>query len=235
MTEVRKLAAILVADIVGFSRLTASDEDRTLARIRTLRSDLVDPTIAVHRGRVVKSTGDGVLSEFRSGVDAVRCAMELQVGMLERNSGLPAERRIELRIGIHIGDVVEEADGDLMGDGVNIAARLEGMAKPGTICLSEDAYRQVRSRHDLAICDLGERVLKNIAEPMRVYALEVGTPARREPPVLTGATPAPLALLDKPSIAVLPFINMSGDAEQEFFTDGLTEDIITDLMYRASS
>ncbi|MER8548296.1 adenylate/guanylate cyclase domain-containing protein [Mesorhizobium sp. M1169] len=229
MTEVRKLAAILVADIVGFSRLTASDEDRTLARIRTLRSDLVDPTIAVHRGRVVKSTGDGVLSEFRSGVDAVRCAMELQVGMLERNSGLPAERRIELRIGIHIGDVVEEADGDLMGDGVNIAARLEGIAKPGTICLSEDAYRQVRSRHDLAICDLGERVLKNIAEPMRVYALEVGTPARREPPVLTGATPAPLALLDKPSIAVLPFINMSGDAEQEFFTDGLTEDIITDL------
>ncbi|MER8781121.1 adenylate/guanylate cyclase domain-containing protein [Mesorhizobium sp. M0323] len=229
MTEVRKLAAILVADIVGFSRLTASDEDRTLARIRTLRSDLVDPTIAVHRGRVVKSTGDGVLSEFRSGVDAVRCAMELQVGMLERNSGLPAERRIELRIGIHIGDVVEEADGDLMGDGVNIAARLEGMAKPGTICLSEDAYRQVRSRHDLAICDLGERVLKNIAEPMRVYALEVGTPARREPTVLIGATPAPLALLDKPSIAVLPFINMSGDAEQEFFTDGLTEDIITDL------
>ncbi|MER9020413.1 adenylate/guanylate cyclase domain-containing protein [Mesorhizobium sp. M0898] len=229
MTEVRKLAAILVADIVGFSRLTASDEDRTLARIRTLRSDLVDPTIAVHRGRVVKSTGDGVLSEFRSGVDAVRCAMELQVGMLERNSGLPAERRIELRIGIHIGDVVEEADGDLMGDGVNIAARLEGMAKPGTICLSEDAYRQVRSRHDLAICDLGERVLKNIAEPMHVYALEVGTPARREPTVLIGATPAPLALLDKPSIAVLPFINMSGDAEQEFFTDGLTEDIITDL------
>ncbi|MER8991594.1 adenylate/guanylate cyclase domain-containing protein [Mesorhizobium sp. M0678] len=229
MTEVRKLAAILVADIVGFSRLTASDEDRTLARIRTLRSDLVDPTIAVHRGRVVKSTGDGVLCEFRSGVDAVRCAMELQAGMTERNSGLPAERRIELRIGIHIGDVVEEADGDLMGDGVNIAARLEGIAKPGTICLSEDAYRQVRSRLDLAICDLGERVLKNIAEPMRVYALEVGAPARREPPVLTGATPAPLALLDKPSIAVLPFINMSGDAEQEFFTDGLTEDIITDL------
>ncbi|RWO30353.1 MAG: tetratricopeptide repeat protein [Mesorhizobium sp.] len=230
MTEARKLAAILVADIVGFSRLTASDEDRTLARIRTLRSDLVYPTIAVHRGRVVKSTGDGVLSEFRSGVDAVRCAMELQAGMLERNSGLPGDRRIELRIGIHIGDVVEEADGDLMGDGVNIAARLEGIAKPGTICLSEDAYRQVRSRLDLAICDLGERVLKNIPEPMRVYALEADTtPPRREPPVLTGATPAPLALLDKPSIAVLPFINMSGDAEQEFFTDGLTEDIITDL------
>lgn len=223
MTEVRKLAAILVADIVGFSRLTASDEDRTLARVRALRSDLVDPAISVHRGRVVKSTGDGVLCEFRSGVDAVRCAMELQAGMIERNSGLPAERRIELRIGIHIGDVVEEADGDLMGDGVNIAARLEGIAKPGTICLSEDTYRQVRSRLDLAICDLGERVLKNIAEPIQVYALELGVPARR------GATPAPLALLDKPSIAVLPFINMSGDAEQEFFTDGLTEDIITDL------
>src|SRR5689334_1580330 len=161
MSEARKLAAILVADIVGFSRLAASDEDRTLARIRALRSDLVDPTVAVHRGRVVKGTGDGVLSEFRSVVDAVRCAIELQAGMVERNSGLPPERRIEMRIGIHIGDVVEEADGDLMGDGVNIAARLEAIAQPGAICLSEDAYRQVRSRLDLSVSDLGETELRS--------------------------------------------------------------------------
>jgi len=134
----RKLAAILVADVVGFSRLTGQDEDRTLARLRTLRSDLVDPTIAVHNGRVVKRTGDGALVEFRSVVDAVRCAIEIQDAMIERNAGVPADRQIEFRIGIHIGDVVEESDGDLMGDGVNIAARLEGIAEPGAICLSED-------------------------------------------------------------------------------------------------
>jgi adenylate cyclase len=140
--------AILAADVVGFSRLAGADEDRTLARLRTLRSDLIDPTVAVHRGRVVKRTGDGLLVEFRSVVDAVRCAIEIQSGMVERNAGLPPERRIEFRAGIHLGDVVEESDGDLMGDGVNIAARLEGIAKPGTICLSEDAYRQVRARLD---------------------------------------------------------------------------------------
>jgi adenylate cyclase len=145
----RKLAAILAADVVGFSRLAGADEDRTLARLRALRSDLIDPTIAVHHGRVVKRTGDGVLVEFHSVVDAVRCAMEMQYGMVERNAGLPAEGRIEFRIGIHLGDVVEETDGDLMGDGVNIAARLEGVSKPGAICLSEDAYRQVRARLDL--------------------------------------------------------------------------------------
>jgi class 3 adenylate cyclase len=145
MAETRKLAAILAADVVGFSRLAGSDEDRTLARLRALRSDLVDPTIAVHHGRVVKRTGDGSLIEFRSVVDAVRCAIEVQNGMVERNAGLPPERRIEFRIGIHLGDVVEESDGDLMGDGVNIAARLEGIAKPGAICLSEDAYRQVKA------------------------------------------------------------------------------------------
>ena len=186
MAEQRKLAAILAADVVGYSRLAGADEDRTLARLRALRSDLVDPTIAVHGGRVVKRTGDGALVEFRSVVNAVRCAIEVQTAMVERNAGLPPERRIEFRVGIHLGDVVEESDGDLMGDGVNIAARLEGVAKPGSICLSEDAYRQVRSRLDLAISDLGETTLKNIAEPIRVYALQAGLAA--------SAQPAPLLL-----------------------------------------
>src|SRR5712691_4001320 len=163
MSETRKIAAILVSDVVGYSRLAGADEDRILARLRALRSDLIDPTVAVHHGRVVKRTGDGSLVEFRSVVDAVRCAIEVQNGMVERNAGLPSERRIEFRIGIHLGDVVEESDGDLMGDGVNIAARLEGVAQPGAICLSEDAYRQVRSRLDIAISDLGETKLKNIA------------------------------------------------------------------------
>jgi len=143
MAESRKLAAILAADVAGYSRLAGADEDRTLARLRALRSDLIDPTISVHNGRVVKRTGDGALVEFRSVVDAVRCAIEVQHGMVERNAGLPPERRIEFRIGVHVGDVVEESDGDLMGDGVNIAARLESIATPGAICLSEDAYRQV--------------------------------------------------------------------------------------------
>ena len=230
MPENRKLAAILAADVVGFSRLAGSDEDRTLARLRALRSDLVDPTVAVHNGRVVKRTGDGALVEFRSVVDAVRCALEVQNGMVERNSGLPPERRIEFRIGIHLGDVVEESDGDLMGDGVNIAARLEGIAEPGAICLSEDAFRQVRSRLDLAIADLGEKRLKNIVEPMRVYALRVGLAA--EPELLAVAQDARAsapAMPDKPSIAVVPFVNMSGDPEQEYFADGVVEDIITAL------
>ena len=157
---------------------TGADEDRTLARLRALRSDLIDPTIAVHNGRVVKRTGDGALVEFRSVVDAVRCAIEIQNAMVERNAGVPPDRRIEFRIGIHLGDVVEESDGDLMGDGVNIAARLEGIAEPGAICLSEDAYRQVRARLDLAVSDLGQTQLKNIAEPMRVYSLEVGVPPK---------------------------------------------------------
>ena len=151
MAETRKIAAILVADIVGYSRLAGADEDRTLARLRALRSDLIDPTIAVHHGRIVKRTGDGSLIEFRSVVDAVRCAIEVQTGLDERNVGVPPERRIEFRVGIHLGDVVEESDGDLMGDGVNIAARLESIAAPGAICLSEDAYRQVKGRLDLAI------------------------------------------------------------------------------------
>ena len=181
MTETRKLAAILVADVVGFSRLANADEDRSLARLRALRSDLIDPTIAMQRGRVVKRTGDGAIVEFRSVVDAVRCATKIQNAMIERNSGLPDDRRIVFRIGIHVGDVVEAADGDLMRDGVNIAARLEGIAKPGAICLSEDAYRQVKGRLDLTVHDLGPTQLKNIVEPIRVYSLEVGQPAQAKP------------------------------------------------------
>ena len=163
---------------MGFSRLAGADEDRTLARLRALRSDLVDPTIAVQNGRVVKRTGDGALVEFRSVVDAVRCAIEIQGAMVERNAGVPEDRRIVFRIGIHLGDVVEEADGDLMGDGVNIAARLEGIATPGAICLSEQAYWQVKGRLDLAVTDLGPTQLKNIVEPVRAYSLEVGDRAR---------------------------------------------------------
>jgi adenylate cyclase len=181
MSATRKIAAILVADIVGYGRLAGADEDRTLARLRALRSDLIDPTIAVHDGRIVKRTGDGSVIEFRSVVDAVRCAIEVQNGMLERNAGLAPERRIEFRVGIHLGDVVEESDGDLMSDGVNIAARLEGVCDPGAICLSEDAYRQVKGRLDLAVSDLGPTQLKNIAEPIRVYSLEVGKSAQVRP------------------------------------------------------
>src|SRR6202041_101080 len=158
MGETRKLAAILVADIVGYSRLAAADEDRTLVRLRGLRSGLIDPAVAIHHGRVVKRTGDGILIEFRSVVDAGRCAIEIQSGMIERNAGLPPERRIEFRVGIHLGDVVEESDG------VNVAARLEGIAKAGAICPSEQAYWQVKGRLDLAVSDLGPTQLKNIAE-----------------------------------------------------------------------
>ena len=182
MSETRKIAAILVADVVGYSRLAGADEDRTLARLRGLRSDLIDPAIAAHHGRTVKRTGDGSIVEFRSVVDAVRCAIEVQSGMAERNAGLPPERRIEFRVGIHLGDVVEESDGDLMGDGVNIAARLESICEPGAICLSEDAYRQVKGRLDLAVSDLGPRELKNITDPVRVYSLEVCKPARAAKP-----------------------------------------------------
>ena len=181
MGETRKLAAILVADVVGYTRLAGADEDRILARLRTLRSDLIDPTIAVHHGRIVKRTGDGSIIEFRSVVDAVNCAIEVQRAMVERNAEVAPDKRIEFRIGIHLGDVVEESDGDLMGDGVNIAARLQSVAKPGAICLSEQAYWQVKGRLDLAVTDLGPTEFKNIAEPMRAYSLEVGVPAQAKP------------------------------------------------------
>jgi adenylate cyclase len=226
MTETRKLAAILVADVVGYSRLAGADEDRTLARLRGLRSDLIDPAIAAHRGRIVKRTGDGSIIEFRSVVDAVRCAIEVQNGLIERNTGLPPEKRIEFRVGIHLGDVVEESDGDLMGDGVNIAARLEGIAKPGAICLSEQAYWQVKGRLDLAVTDLGPTQLKNIAEPIRIYSLEVSKPGQLSPapaPVLEKSAPPRL------SIVVLPFANIGGGPEQEHFVDGITESLTTDL------
>jgi class 3 adenylate cyclase/TolB-like protein/cytochrome c-type biogenesis protein CcmH/NrfG len=195
MSEARKLAAILVADVVGYSRLAEADEDRTLARLRGLRSDLIDPAIAAHHGRIVKRTGDGSIIEFRSVVDAVRCAIEVQNGLIERNAGVPEDRRIEFRVGIHVGDVVEESDGDLMGDGVNIAARLEGIAKPGAICLSEDAYRQVSGRLEMEVTDLGPTQLKNIERQIRAYSLQVGVPAKPKPakaaePV-TPAAPAP--------------------------------------------
>ena len=222
----RGRSAILVARASATAGSPGRTKIERLSRLRALRSDLIDPAIAAHHGRVVKRTGDGILIEFRSVVDAVRCAIEVQNGMVERNAGLPPERRIEFRIGIHLGDVVEEADGDLMGDGVNIAARLEGIAAPGAICLSEDAYRQVKGRLDLAVHDLGPTQLKNIAEPIRVYSLEVGTPAQAKP------APAPAPEKSAPprlSIVVLPFANIGGDPEQEHFVDGVTESLTTDL------
>jgi TolB-like protein/class 3 adenylate cyclase len=227
VSETRKLAAILVSDVVGYSRLTGADEDRILARLRALRSDLIDPTIAVHHGRVVKRTGDGAIVEFRSVVDAVNCAIEVQRAMVERNAEVGPVKRIEFRIGIHLGDVVEESDGDLMGDGVNIAARLEGVAKSGGICISDDAYRQVKSRLDLKVSDLGPVPLKNIAEPIRAYSLDVGVLAPPKPSPPTSGTER--IVPPRLSIVVLPFANIGGDPEQEYFADGVTESLTTDL------
>jgi adenylate cyclase len=226
LSETRKIAAILVADVVGYSRLAGVDEDGTLTRLRALRYELIDPAVDAHRGRIVKRTGDGLLVEFRSVVDAVRCAIEVQHGMIERNAGVPAERRIELRVGVHLGDVVEENDGDLMGDGVNNAARLEGIANPSAICLSEDAYRQVKGRLDLGVIDLGPTQLKNIAEPIRVYSLDVSAPAVAKP---AHAPAHEISASPRLSIVVLPFANIGGDPEQEHFVDGVTESLTTDL------
>src|SRR5208337_3693289 len=179
MAGTRKIAAILVADIVGYSRLAGTDEERTLARLRGLRSDLIDPAIDAHHGRIVKRTGDGILIEFRSVVDAVRCAVEVQNGMVERNAGLPPERRIELRIGIQLGDVVEEADGDLMGDSVNVATRLESICKPGTVCLSEQAYWLVKSRRDIAARDVGRSISRTSPIRFRGHPNNVRKCARK--------------------------------------------------------
>ena len=274
MGETRKLAAILVADVVGYSRLAGADEDRTLARLRGLRSDLIDPAIAAHHGRIIKRTGDGIIIEFRSVVDAVRCALEVQTGMVERNAGLPPERRIEFRVGVHLGDVVEEADGDLMGDGVNVAARLEGICEPGGICLSEDAYRQVKSRLELQVADLGPQSLKNIADPVRAYLLRQGAPATQKstgaarrtrgawrrwsalaaalvvavvaagayawhagyaPRFMASSVDDKLANAPRLSIVVLPFENLSGDKEQDYFADAITDDLTTDLSHLPDS
>jgi adenylate cyclase len=225
----RRLAAILAADVAGYSRLMGRDEERTLAQLKAARKTLVDPTIAEHRGRIVKTTGDGMLVEFASAVDAARCAVEVQRGLAERNADVPVELRIEFRIGIHVGDIIID-DNDIFGDGVNIAARLEGISQPGGICISDDAHRQIRGKVDQPFEDLGPQSLKNIVEPMRAWRLQIDnnslspTPKRPSIEILQ-----PLALPDKPSIAVLPFQNMSGDPEQEYFADGMVEDIITTL------
>ena len=235
MAETRKLAAILAADVVGYSRLVGADEDGTVARLRALRSELIDPAIASNRGRIVKTTGDGILIEFASVVDAVRCAIEVQKSMAQRNAKLGKDRRIDFRVGIHLGDVIVQADGDLMGDGVNIAARLEGIAKPGAICLSEDAYRQVRDKIAAEFIDLGEQDLKNIARPMRAYAVQgsetAKTPTHQGFAPSPGASPplSPVSLPPRLSIVVLPFANIGGDPEQEYFVDGVTESLTTDL------
>jgi adenylate cyclase len=218
----RRLAAILAADVAGYSRLMGADEEGTLARVNDHRREFLEPTIAEHRGRIVKRTGDGALVEFVSAVDATRCAIQVQHGMAQRNVGVADEQRIEIRIGVHVGDIIIE-EGDIFGDGVNIAARLESIAQPGGICISEDAYRQVRDKLDADFHDAGERQLKNIARPVRIYEFHPDTsPAGK-------ASASELARPDRPSIAVLPFQNMSGDAEQEYFADGMVEDIITGL------
>jgi len=216
----RRLTAILAADVAGYSRLTGIDEEGTHVQLKDCLRAVFHPSIAEHRGRVVKNTGDGMLAEFGSVVDAVRCALAVQLGMAERNTDLPQAQRIEFRIGINVGDIILDG-GDIFGDGVNVAARLEGLAEPGGICLSDDAQRQVRGKLDVAFEDAGEQRLKNIARPVRVFRVRPGGAAANARPVL--------ALPDKPSIAVLPFQNLSGDPEQEYFADGMVEDIITAL------
>ena len=279
MSETRKLAAILVSDVVGYSRLAGADEERTLVRLRGLRSDLIDPTIAVHHGRIVKRTGDGSIIEFRSVVDAVRCAIEVQSGDGRAQRRTPARNvASSFAIGIHLGDVVEESDGDLMGDGVNIAARLEGIAEPGAICLSEDAYRQVKARLDLEVSDLGAaQTQEHRRAGARLFAARSARPRRRRPPASGGEAPravwrragrrspprsssrllaagayalamratrrvflaaSPTISSRTPprlSIVVLPFENLSGDPEQDYFADGITDDLTTDLSHLADS
>src|SRR6516164_220026 len=224
----RRIAAILAGDVAGYSRIMGDDEEGTLARLNAHRHEFLDPTIAEHRGRIVKRTGDGILIEFASAVDATRCAIAQQRGMAQRNADVPADERIELRVGIHVGDIMIE-EGDIFGDGVNIAARLESIAQPGGICISDDTYRQIRGKLDVNFQDSGEQELKNIARPVRVYQLRPDSPTSAGKTATGG-----LALPDKPSITVLAFQNLSGDPEQEFFADGIAEDIITALSHYSS-
>src|SRR5208282_4565939 len=228
----RKLAAVLAADVAGYSRLMGGDEEGTYGRLKGHLRELIEPKIGEHRGHIVKATGDGLLAEFASVVDAVRCALEVQRGMAERNAGASAEKRIDFRLGVNVGEVIVE-EGDIYGDGVNVAARLEGLAEPGGICVSADVYEQVRDKLDVAFQDIGEQTAKNIARPVRAYRARLnlgGTvPSDAEAPVSSMPERVALAKPDKPSLAVLPFTNMSGDPEQEYFADGITEDIITAL------
>src|SRR5216683_5040791 len=244
MSQTRRLAAILAADVAGYSRLMGADEEGTHERLKGLRRELFDPKIVEHHGRIVKTTGDGLLVEFASIVDAVRCAVAVQQAMPERNTGLAADNRIELRIGINLGDVIVEGD-DLYGDGVNIAARIEALADAGGVFVSNTVYDHVRDRLPFVFEDLGEQQVKNIVRPVRVYRVRPEGPHPDPPlpgldPGITGegsaggarvgaAEPSPLPLPDKPSIAVLPFANMSGDPEQEYFADGMVEEITTAL------
>jgi len=225
----RRLAAVLAGDVAAYSRLMGADEEGTLARLKAVRKALVDPTIAAHRGRIVKTTGDGMLVEFASAVDAVRGAVEVQTGMAEHNAFVPQDTRIEFRIGIHVGDIIFD-DNDIFGDGVNIAARLEAIAEPGGVCISNDAYRQVRGKVEIVCDDMGLQPLKNIAEPMQAWRVRLigQTPSAAKSGSAVNETQT-LSLSGKPSIAVLPFQNMSGDPEQEYFADGIVEEITTAL------
>ena len=222
----RRLAAILAADVVGYSRLVGIDEEGTLERLRVLRRELADPKIKEHRGRVVRITGDGLLVEFASVVDAVRCAVDVQREMALRNAEVPLDQRIEFRIGINLGDIIKDGQ-DIYGDGVNVAARLEALATPGGICVSRVVRDQVRDKLAFAFEDMGEQQVKNIARPVHAHRIRIGAAAAAPP--AASAEPAPLPLPDKPSIAILPFQNMSGDPDQEYFADGMAEDIITAL------
>jgi adenylate cyclase len=221
MPTTRRLASILAADVAGYSRLIGTDEQGTLSRLKVIRAELIDPSIAAHNGRIFKTTGDGLLAEFGSSVDALRCAQEAQAGLRERNAGLAPDSRIELRIGVHQGDIVVE-DGDIFGDGVNISARLEGLADPGGICVSARVQEDAAGKLDLAFRDLGEQRLKNIARPVRAYAIDV-LPLR---PSMADKSANPVPLI---SLVVLPFTNLSPDLEQEYFADAITGDLTTDL------
>jgi adenylate cyclase len=224
----RRLAAIVSADVVGYSLLMGRDESATLAGLKAHRQELIDPTIAEYGGRIVKTTGDGLLLEFPSVVDAMRCAVDVQRGMAERNAGMPPDQRIDFRVGINVGEIIVEND-DIFGDGVNVAARLQELALPGGICVSGRVHEDAHGKLDVTFEDAGEQELKNIARPVRVHRILLGEgPGGSELATGTSTRP-PLALPDRPSIAVLPFQNMSGDPEQEYFADGMVEEIITAL------